>query len=229
MTINIGINLGEYILLAADTRSVLCWGTRVIDHSDEAEKIQETKAGLITGAGYEDILEDVKDQISKSDIIYTDEIIAIITKSREKWLSRLPFYSGEMRTWIKTTSWLLTYITLENESPVLRLSIIHPEYEDKIAYCQLNKSLVVMPGGSTPKQVVGITRLINKNIKPLESLPDLNQNINYHVVVIRSTIQAISQEFDSVGPSFQIGIQTIDGKTGVSDIIKDREFSISLK
>lgn len=227
MTINIGINLGHYIILGADTRSVYCWGNKIIRHSDEHQKIQKTKIGLITGAGYTDLLDDVKRQIAEQDIEHTDQIIDIIRKCREN-LSVRPFFPVLGSKWIEGTSWLLTYMTVIHDSRVLRLALIHRQFDDKVAFCENNKSCVIMPADSTPEESEHVTSIVNSQVKPLEDLTRINENISYHVTLIRGVIKAVSENHKSVSRSFQIGAHTVDGRMGISGITENGAFSLSL-
>jgi len=228
MTINIGINLGRYIILAADTRTVYCLDGRIIRYSDEHQKIQKTKVGLITGAGYTDLLDDVKKQIAQENVNHTDQIIVIIRKCRENLQLKPAFSSVLGSKWIEATSWLLTYMTPIRNAGTLRLALIHPQFGDKIAVCQKNKSCVIMPADSTPEQSEHVTNIVNSQIKPLEEPTRINENIDYHVALIRGVIKGVSQDHRSVSQSFQIGIHTIDGRMGISCITEDGSFSVNL-
>ena len=228
MTINIGINLAQYIILAADTRTVYGWPNKIIHHSDEHEKIQKTKIGLITGAGYTDLLDDVKKQIAEKDIEHTDQIIDIIRKCRENLSPAPAFFSILGTKWIEATSWLLTYMTPVDNSPTLRLALIHPQFNDEVALYKKNTCCVIMPAESTPEECDRITNLVHSQIKLLEDISMINENISYHVTLIREVIKVVSEKYKSVSRFFQIGIHTIDGKMGISAIIKNGPLSINL-
>lgn len=228
MTINIGINLGDYIILAADTRTVYVWPNKIIHHSDEHQKIQKTKIGLITGAGYKDLLDDAKRQISQKDIENTDQIIDIIRKCREDFSPELFSFSPPGRRWIEATSWLLTYMTPVDNSPTLRLALIHPQFNDEIALYKKNTCCVIMPAESTLEECDRITNLVHSQIKLLEDISTIHKNIRHHVILIREVIKVVSEKYQSVSEFFQVGIHTIDGKIGISAIIKNGPFSINL-
>lgn len=51
MTIAIGLNLGSYAILAADTRTTYYLDGRPFLYDDSTPKVQRTTIGLITGAG----------------------------------------------------------------------------------------------------------------------------------------------------------------------------------
>jgi len=225
MTINIGINLGDYVLLAADTRSVRSLRDTIISHSDRHEKVQKSEMGLIAGAGYADLLDDVKKQIAQENIRHTDQIIHIIKKCRENLSIKSTSSPIMVSNWIKITSWLLTYTTSVHRSPVLRLALI--QSDDEISCYPKNKSCVIMPSDSTHEEVERITSLVDDNIKRLHGLARRDENISYHVTLIREVIKGVSQSHESVSQSFQIGIHTIDGRTGISGISENGSFSLS--
>lgn len=225
MTINIGINLGDYVILAADTRSVCGLGDTIISHSDGHEKVQKSEMGLITGAGYADLLDDVKKQIAQENISHTDQIIHIIKKCRENLSIKSASSPIMVSKWIKTTSWLLTYTTSVHRSPVLRLALI--QSDDKIVCYDKNKSCVIMPSDSTHEEVERVASLVDGKIRPLHELAIRDENVSYHVALIRAVIKGVSQNHESVSQSFQIGIHTIDGKMGISGISENGSFSLS--
>jgi len=227
MTINIGINLGEYIILGADTRTERLLGNRKMFYSDEDQKIQETKIGLITGAGYKDILDDVKRELSQRDTENTTEIIQIVKKSKDKFLiNRPPFFTVDEK-WFEPTCWLLTYMTIIDKFPGLRLALIHPQFNHDIALYEKYMPCVVMPRDSTPEELEFIAEFVNGKIKPLEDISKIEENIIYHVGLIQKVIRDVSEKHDSVSQSFQIGVHVIDGSIGISPIIKANRFSIN--
>lgn len=122
MTIKVGINLGEYAILAADTRVSFISGDYLLSFRDDAEKIQKTKIGLITGAGYVDLLNDVKDYLSINEITHTSEIEEAIRKFRGKYTLECNLNShinGRSKKSFESTGWIYTYSTPFEDCTIL--------------------------------------------------------------------------------------------------------------
>lgn len=224
MTINIGINLEKYIILAADTRTVYFLHGRQM-YTDENQKIQKTKIGLTTGAGHKGLLDEVKYQLAQRDINHTDQIIQII-KEQVGAFSQQAF--PEIKKVIDVTGWLLTYRTQVEKTPILRLALLHPQFNYELALCEKNKSCVIMPLGANEEITEAVSDTINKKIKPLENMSKIKENISYHSALIKQIISTVSKNFKSVSPTFHIGVHSIDDKMGISTRVKNETFSIRL-
>jgi hypothetical protein len=81
MTIALGINFGDYALVAAGTRTTRYnWDGSIRNYDDDSEKIQKTKLGLITGVGSVELLNIVKERMKTVEVTNTNQIIEIIKK-----------------------------------------------------------------------------------------------------------------------------------------------------
>ncbi|MBA7501464.1 hypothetical protein ES706_00034 [subsurface metagenome] len=224
MTINIGINLGKYIILAADTRTVYFLHGRQM-YTDENQKIQKTKIGLITSAGHKGLLDEVKYQLAQRDIKHTDQIIQIIKEQVDAFSPRT---YPEIKKVIDMTGWLLTYKTLVGKKPILRLALLHPQFNYELALYGKNKACVIMPFEANEETTEAVSDTINKKIKPLENISKIKENISYHSALIKQSVSTVSKNFESVSPTFHIGVHSIDGKMGISTRVENEKFSISI-
>jgi len=222
MTINIGINFGDYIFLAADTRTTYFFSSAQ-KYTDETQKIQKTKMGLVTGAGYKNLLDEVKYQLAQENIRHTDQIIQVIKQQADTFSIQA---SPKIREVINTTGWLLTYLTQVEEKPILRLALIHPKFKYVPALYKKNKPCVIMPFGANGKVTKLVLDTIKKNIKPLGNVSEIQDNIIYHTGVIKGIISSVSKNFQSVSPTFHIGVHTIDGKMGISTRVENEKLTI---
>jgi hypothetical protein len=130
MTLIVGLNLGSYVLLGADTR-VVSYPNGQLRFRDDAEKIRFTSAGIITGAGLCDLLDPVKERLANEEIRSTNRIIEIIREKREglegwHWLE-----DDRIREALNKTAWMLTYVNLDNPvNPIqynLRMAVTIPD------------------------------------------------------------------------------------------------------
>lgn len=80
MTITLGIDFGDYIFIAADTRTVTYDRLgRIIHIRDDTQKIIKTRFGLVTGSGYLDLLDAIKSKlVEENSKLHTDKILDII-------------------------------------------------------------------------------------------------------------------------------------------------------
>ena len=74
-----------------------------------------------------------------------------------------------------------------------------------------------------------INKIINENIKPIDDLSQLNNNITYNCSWIQAMLDVLSKEYDSICSTYSIGVHLIDGRTGISDIIKEGKLSLEFK
>ena len=225
MTINIGINLKKYILIAADTRVTyfhpLIPGKEF--YFDEENKIKLTKLGLITGAGRIDILNMVEKGLANRDIIHTDGILGLINET----IKSLPANISQKE--IDMTGWLLSYQATENGEPVLRCALIHPYFDYKLHIVYENKGISIAPIEANVDVADRIVEIINDKIKPIDDLSQLNDNITYNCNWIQSMLDILSNEYNSICSTYSIGVHLIDGSTGISEIIKDGKLSLEIK
>ncbi len=132
MTICIAVNQGDYVFMAADTR--VTFGRPKVYHEDGHIKLYDTGIGLITGSGWGQLLDEVKDSVIDEDIHHTDQISNIvqneINKARdENWHE---FTNDEIDQYIALTGWFYSYITTINNQPKARIAFIHgSEFEDR--------------------------------------------------------------------------------------------------
>lgn len=224
MTINIGINLEKYIILAADTRTVYFLNGGQA-YTNESQKIQKTKIGLITGAGHKSLLDAVKNQLAQRDITHTDQIIQIIKEHASAFSLQT---SPEIKKVSDMTGWLLTYSTLIKKKPILRLALLHPQFNYELALYGKNKACVIIPFEADEGVAEAVSDTINKKIKPLENISEIEESISYHSALIKKIVSTVSKNFESVSPTFHIGVHSIDGRMGISTRVENETFSISM-
>jgi hypothetical protein len=224
MTIALGINLGNCALVAADTRvTYYNWFGKTFN--DDNEKVQKTKIGLITGAGSVPLLDEVKQQLKVQNIINTNDILRVIKEARINYTKSYLNRSED----IEVTGWIFTYLTKDKDNKVkMRVCIAHPSIsKNEIGLCEENKAFVISPVEATKEQASSIAELVNKAIKPFETL---QESIQYHSAFVAQLIKSIQPMFPSTSPFFQIGIHTFDGRSGITHIIKDEsDFNIALE
>lgn len=227
MTIALGVNFGDYALLAADTRTTYFnWNGSVRKYEDDSEKIQKTTIGLITGAGSTQLLNLVKDRLRNERIIHTNQMLSMVEEARTKY--RRAFWRTAERD-IEMTVWIFSYMTLKDGRPKLRLDILHPTFGDMFARYEENHPVLIGPHEATEKEVAGISDFLKKKIKLSREFSALSDSIQYHWSIIASLIRKIQPAFPSISSYSQVGVHTLDGFVGVSHILKDDESNVTIK
>jgi hypothetical protein len=200
-------------------------------YRDERTKISRTSLGLITGAGFIGLLDAVKRRLDFKDVFSSDRIVEIAREERQR-IDTDPRYRQNPRVAesLTTTGWLFTYFSPADDGIRLRLAVCHPANDYKLALVNENASFVMMPAGATNDQVERISRTLQERVMPLHEIPDLKESIQHHAVLAGAVTQAVAKEFESVSPSFHIGVQTIDGYSGISPFLDgEGTFSLSLE
>ena len=219
MTIALGINFGDYVLLAADTRTTFGWVNHIVSYTDESEKIQKMSFGLITGAGRTNLLDSVKNRLAKQEITNTDQIFEIIKEERLNLLGRLLITEND----IALTGWIYSYITTLNDAPKLRLDVVHPSLGEGLARWEENKAAIICPYEASKEEADEIIAILNKAIKPSTEFATVEESYRYHGQIIGALIRQIQPKHPSVSRCHQIGIHKLDGSMGISPIIKINE------
>ena len=230
MTIAIGINLGSYAILAADTRTTYHrFGMPFYD--DNSSKVQKTMMGLITGAGFLPLLDSVKRKLATEQITNTERVLSIITEEREKTLQAWRIHS-QIDSWIEQTGWIFSYTTPLNNEPTLRVGIFHPSINKEmyVTY-EIGSPEIIFPVELDPETAKTIYKPILQRIKVPSDSSELQSSIEQNSVIIGAVINALQPHCPSISRRFQVGIHS-GGQVGISDLTDiqaNGTFSLNIK
>ncbi len=230
MTIAIGINLGSYAILAADTRTTYHrFGMPFYD--DNSSKVQKTMMGLITGAGFLPLLDSVKRKLATEQITNTERVLSIITEEREKTLQAWRIHS-QIDSWIEQTGWIFNYTTPLNNEPTLRVGIFHPSINKEmyVTY-EVGSPEIIFPVELDPETTKAIYEPILQRIKVPSDSSELQSSIEQNSVIIGAVINALQPHCPSISRRFQVGIHS-GGQVGISDLTDiqaNGTFSLNIK
>ena len=146
MTLLATIHLDKFAIIASDKKEVFIANDIIVSRNENAEKIIYTGIGLITGAGYVELLSKVKKKVATSEITHTDQIMEIILNERAV-IKNSPFSTDDQKKeLLEKSGWLLTYRTMLENSPCLRVALYHPSIDEyHFAISQENTSKVLFP------------------------------------------------------------------------------------
>lgn len=198
----VGINLGNYIIVAADKRQVMKVGDVIVGIvSDNVEKLIEWNGGIITGNGYVPLLDDLKNWLSKTKINSTTEVLEFANDA----VLSLPSSQSE---WRKQTNWMFSYITKNEQGKfVTRIGFVK---SSDINGINLLKPMHSTIWASLPNLDEKIKNL-NSELLPLNSLEELPSNLNYHVEKLRDLFDYASTVDQSVSKQFSYYFQSHHG------------------
>ena len=206
MTIIIGANLNHYTILAADTRT--SWTHPFLGecHRDHNHKIAVCKMGLITGSGYVDALDSVKEELLKKEIFHTDEVLNIINESaipKIKLLNRNNLSSIKHKT-----CFIISYFTKLDNKDILRLAFLHPEWDYQLNI--VKESIIVMPGDTNEKYYEKYNKILHEglhkykvsNYSDKEYMVSVLKNICKNTIFIAKCFYEISKVSNLISSDF---------------------------
>lgn len=230
MTIAIGINLGSYAILAADTRTTYyLFGTPF--HDDNSSKIQKTTMGLITGAGFSALLDGVKKRLVTEQVGNTETVLRIIKEETEMARSVWRMYP-QIESWIEQTGWIFTYMTVLSDQPVLRLGAFHPSLNREMyATYEVGNPAIIFPVELDSQSAHEIHDLVVKRVKVPTGVADVQTSVEQNSALVGTVISELQPSCPSIGRRFQIGIHS-GGQTGISSLVDIKDngtFSLDIK
>ena len=159
MTLIIGANLNHYTILATDTRT--SWSHPLLGkcHRDQDHKLVMCNMGLITGAGYVNALNPVKEELLKKEISHTDEILEIINELAIPEIELLHKNDPNIKD---NTCFLISYFTSINNENILRLLLLHPDWEYQLNY--IKQSIILMPNDIDKKYIEKYNKILHKGL-----------------------------------------------------------------
>lgn len=230
MTIAVGINLGLYAILAADTRTTYHrFGMPFYD--DNSSKVQKTTMGLITGAGFCALLDGVKKKLATEQITDTERVLQIIKETtemtRNAWRG-----SPQIESWIEQTGWIFSYMTVLDGQPLLRLEVFHPRLNREMhATYEVGDPAIIFPVELDSRMADKIHDLVLRGVNVPTSVADLQSSIEQNSALIGTVISGLQPSCPSISGRFQIGIHS-GGQTGISNLVgigEDGAFTLDIK
>jgi hypothetical protein len=136
---------------------------------------------------------------------------------------------------VEKTGWIFSYVTFaegrfDKGTPMLRLGVIHPSMEI-IGRQHLADDfpVTISPIEATQEEASDIDVFLNNVVKPIEQFKTIKDSIQYHGLQVAELMQKISPDFPSVSPYCQVGVHTLDGRTGISKFVKPGDTKVSIR
>lgn len=221
MTLIVGMNLCEFVILAADTRTVWISAGDIVLHKDDSLKFQDIGIGLMTGSGYTNLLDAVKNRVANTELTHTDQISKIIFEEREIIEKDALITPDLKRIILDQTGWMFSYRTQINNKTLLRLAVIHPSIDNELGLILANKAKTIMPSGVSENQANSFEEILNSSMQSLNELPNIQENIIHNVSIIKAVMKGVSDVSETVSSSFYVGIHFLDNNKQVLPMISN--------
>jgi hypothetical protein len=218
MTLIVGLNLGYYVLLGADTRVVCRYADGSIQNEDNAEKIQRTGLGLITGAGLMSLVESAETLLAGEDIAHVDRLVEILEQERTRVLSQPLADDADNRRGIEHTNWMFSYRAAQNANKP-QLAMTGRFGPNNWVAAILNQAWLLTPAGTTPEQAQVWMTFANENLRALERPEDFDANLAYHRQVVGRLMKMVADVNQSVAGTFRLGVDAVPNRVGISDTV----------
>lgn len=205
MTMIVGMNLADYVLVASDKREVFLVNgkvDRVI--SDSVSKIIDWKGGYIAGSGYVTVLNALKRAVSTEEITNTDQIVAFA-------VDKTNLFSKHDPSLLKSSNWMFTYTTDSIPGGKSRLGIISAKEPDKL---KLLSDMASTIWAKIPNLDSTIEEL-NDKLKSISEFTSLEESITYHAALLHKLFGKAALVDESVCPNYDFCIQLNDGSKGL--------------
>lgn len=204
MTMIIAVNLGEYVVLAADKRTVMLGDDGLISYvvSDDTKKIVDCKSFGVTGMGFAEVLDDYKSMASEANVNSSDIFTSLAKKAYIKNLKTRNYN-------LSKTKYLIAYKTELNNSLFVRVGVIEADnpnnliiVDDIIILCEITK-----------EENYTLRSFLKENLKvPSERVANdpnlLSENIEYNKSLILKTFKSVSRPDNTVSPSMDFFVLT---------------------
>lgn len=209
MTLIVGINLVDYIILVSDKREVTMQDDKVIDiTSDDINKIVDWNMGYVTGSGFVPVLSSLKEAIKLKKITHTDEIIELASSVSHKVFKNRNIPSELQDYWNQRTAWFVSYRTANViGEPIMRLAFIEAGNKGEM-------SLVRDMDVVFSNKFEGSSDLRNNlvsNLRPTNYFNNLNESVNYHVNYLKNIYSLANHKLETVSKNFDVAIHLING------------------
>ncbi|WP_415721710.1 hypothetical protein [Photobacterium ganghwense] len=206
MTMIVGIHLGDYVIIAADRREVFIDGGKVSSViSDEVDKFVKWNGGIITGCGYVPLLSELKKHLKHTEITSTNQIVALT----KRVVSDLPINAS---IWRQQTHWMFSYISGSEVGPQCRLGYIRSEVPDEIHLLYTMRATIWAKLPDIEQRI----DTLNAALKPLSRTYDFEENVAYHLGLLKELFLYASTVDETVSKDFNYYIQAYNGDERLS-------------
>ena len=225
MTMVVGLQLGSYTMLVADTRMTFYPPNEASYFEDGNEKIHHTQLGIISGAGNGGLLRRVAARLDGEEFATCNSnghIEQAIIEECEDYLVPSDPHLAEMT---RATAWLTTYVGHGDDLvPHFRITVMGGRDRRLLRFPD-GEVLTLMPPEATDELRKAVATMLRERIKQLPrfNVVDLQESVLWNGLMAATAIQELGKHLAGISQSYQIGIQTPLGCyiSDVTDVTDD--------
>jgi hypothetical protein len=203
MTMLIGIHTGDSVWLAADKRAVYKEGNKVISIvSDNVDKLVSWSGGYITGNGYVDLIDILKNKIRSTNITSTSQIIEMVSDLNNE-LDNIP---GDFT---KQTRWVISLCSGTEEVVTPKIGYIEP-FSDNVNMLTEGSCLV---WNNMPEHVLLALQVeTEKHVRRIDSFDTFSDAVTHYNGLFQQLFKLGSSHDETVSKEFEFSVVLSDGE-----------------
>ena len=210
MTVLIGFSFPDLTVVAADSRGVAIDDPNDID--DSVQKICKVGFGLMAGAGRSDVIEAVTLRF-KNHVPESNQEASEIIRDE---VAKLGLAKNSPA--LELTTWLTSFVTNTNDGLRARLALANRADDYSFGHFPDNRVVIIRPAGMTEEVGRQFTEEAQVRFDRRIRNAAPNERLGLCVLLIRSLVNAISQQNDTVGPRWSVAYQDTHNSLRLSNV-----------
>jgi hypothetical protein len=219
MTMVVGLQLGSYTMLVADTRMTFYPPNQPSFFEDGKEKIHHTKLGIISGAGNGGLLRRVATRLDSAEFATCNSNTQIERAIIEEFENYPVPSDPDLAERTAETAWLTTYVGHGDDLvPHFRITIMGGRDQRLLRFPD-GEVLTLMPPEATDPLRKAVADMLRERMRPLPKfhLGEVQVSVLWNGLTAAAVIQELGKHLEGISRTFQIGIQTPLGSY-ISDV-----------
>lgn len=228
MTLIVGLHLGSYVLIGADTREGRSSLGGLPVH-DDAVKLHLTSIGLAAGAGLGNLVEAAIASLQRIDIDHPDRIVDVLNRESQqvRLVAQKHGATGEVFDALEATQVFVTYqgrgalrdYPGRHLSEVeIRLAVASPSPAFRLVQLRPFDAFFIGGGAAASRRDEWRASCVG-GMKRRRFYQSIDHNIDHHVRMIARLIEEAARTDDTIGTTCVVGIHLVDGRFGLTSAI----------
>lgn len=213
MTLILGFNFGDAVVLTADSRLTMInriSGAR--SYHDATEKIFMTGLGPVAAAGDFTLIERATEAIDAERPPDSDQLRELFRRE----IAAHPFPHDPV---VQSTGWLMAYHAGEGEEARVGL-VLHPPYNGHRPVDIPVGSFSMIPANGMPQDLIDrLNAIIERALGRLAPGLTIQERVQIVMMITQETLRVAAGITDTVNTRFQVGLRTTDS-VGISHFVE---------
>jgi hypothetical protein len=219
MTLVVGVNLGYYAMLAADSRITWFDPGKPVSVDDNAEKVFKTSIGLASGSGLIRPVFGLIDALKDRSQILSDP--AEMTQFMQGFWGPHGFWSTakvddeRVGSWARRIGWIFTSV----ERGEVHLRYYHSERRFEPIDVPRRFPATLLPVDVTAKESESHELRLKANLRKALKAESVDRTLDQNLAAFARFFKKMSTISKVLGPGIQVGYQTGDGEVELTDVM----------